>query len=130
MTDRRPDCVYGILVRGGKVFLRRTEHGWGLPGGAFPPMADHRKHELRALLWDQLGIDATKIWAQGAFEYQGPGDTQARFSGFYSVWEWEGEVANHPGAWVGQKELGDYSLPAPLRILLFSVVSTEAMRTS
>ena len=36
MTDRRPECVYGILVRDAHVFLVRQDQGLGLPGGVFP----------------------------------------------------------------------------------------------
>ncbi len=130
MTDRRPDCVYGILARDGKVFLRKLEQGWGLPGGPFPPLADHRKNELTAILWDQLGIEAEKIWAQGAFDYRNPDEAEPKFSGFYTVWEWEGDVPDKEGAWIGQAELSEFDLDPPLRILLFSVLSTETMRTS
>lgn len=130
MTDRRPDCIYAILVRDEKVFLRKLANGWGLPGGTFPPMADHRKNELRAFLWDQLGIDSRSIWAQGAFDYQAPGETSARFSGFYSVWEWDGDVPETAGAWAGQEELEQFDLCPSLRVLLFSVLSTETMRTT
>jgi hypothetical protein len=130
MTDRRPDCVYGILARDGRVFLRRLPEGWGLPGGTFPPMADHRKNELRGLLWDQLGIDAGSIWAQGAFDYRNPDEETERFSGFYTVWEWDGEVPEDAGAWVGAASLSEFDLPASLRILLLSVLSMETMRTS
>ena len=130
MTDVRPDCVYGILARGGMVFLRRLPEGWGLPGGAFPPLADHRKNELRALIWDQLGVDARSIWAQGAFEYRSPGEDSARFAGFYSVWEWDGVVPDDAGEWASAEDLSAYELDPSLRILLLSVLSTETMRTS
>jgi hypothetical protein len=130
MTDRRPDCVYAILARGHRVFLRRLPTGWGLPGGRFPPLADHRKNELRAIVWDQLGVDCSSIWAQGAFSYRNPDEDEECFSGFYSVWEWEGDVAEGSGEWVDAESLANFELPPTLRILLMSLLSTEAMRTS
>ena len=39
MSDRRPEHVYGILVRDGAVFLAGDGSGVALPGGAFPPLA-------------------------------------------------------------------------------------------
>lgn len=131
MTDRRPDCVYAILVRDGRVFLRNVEGKAGLPGGPFPPLADHRKHELSAILWDQLGIEAETIWAQGAFEYRDPADSEERFSGLYSVWEWTGDVPEDAGCWISRDELRELTaIAGPLKVLLFSVLSTEALNTS
>ena len=92
MTDRRPDCVYALLVREGRVFVRAMDGHFGLPGGVFRPMAEDRKVELKAHLWDQLGIEATAVWAQGAFEYRNPDEDREKFCGFYSVWEWTGDV--------------------------------------
>lgn len=130
MSDRRPDCVYGILVKAGRVFLRDVGGRPGLPGGTFPPMADHRKHELRALLWEQLGIDAERMWAQGAFDYQDPTEERPRFSGFYSVWEWEGDVPVAAGWWLDEAAVLSAEIPASLRVLLLSVLSTQATRTA
>ncbi|HMO96228.1 MAG TPA: hypothetical protein PKD27_08895, partial [Tepidiformaceae bacterium] len=79
MTDRRPDCVYGILIREGRVFVRAMDGGPGLPGGVFRPLAEDRKVELRAHIWDQLGIEVRAVWAQGAFDYRNPDETEQRF---------------------------------------------------
>ena len=131
MTDRRPDRVYGVLVREGTVFLRSSAGEAGLPGGVFRPMAEDRKVELRAHLRDQLGIDATNVWAQGGFDYTAPGEDRPHFSGFYSVWAWEGDIPEHAGTWVTREALaGVAGLPGPLRILLLSVLDTVAMRTT
>ena len=129
MTDRRPDCVYGLLVRDGLVFVRAMDGHFGLPGGVFRPMAEDRKVELRAHLWDQLGIEARSIWAQGAFEYRNPDAERECFCGFYSVWEWDGEVPDNAGRWMTADELAMTAIPASLRILLFSVLQTQAVRT-
>ncbi len=130
MSDRRPDCVYAILIRDSHVFLRSVGDGWTLPGGTFGRLADHRKHELIAQLWDQLGIEATAMWAQGAFDYRAPGDDRERFSGFYSVWDWDGEVPGDAGAWFTIEELPGLPLPPQLRILLTSLLSSQPMRTT
>ena len=131
MTDRRPDRVYGVLVREGAVFLRSGEGPPGLPGGVFRPLAEDRKVELRAHLLDQLGIEATNVWAQGGFDYQAPGEDRPWFSGFYSVWAWEGEIPAHAGTWVTREALpGVLGLPGTLRTLLLSVLDTVAMRTT
>jgi hypothetical protein len=129
MSDRRPDCIYGVLVREGRVFLPRVGEGVGLPGGVFRPLAEDRKVELRAHLYDQLGIDARAIWAQGAFLYRQPGEEQERFSGFYTVWEWDGAIADDAGVWVDAEALDGVAVVAPLRILLLSVLATSAVRT-
>lgn len=129
MTDRRPERVYGILVREGRVFLAATGGGLGLPGGVFRPMAEDRKVELKAHLWDQLGIEARAIWAQGAFDYQAPGEEREFFSGFYTVWDWTGEVASEAGIWAGVDSLALMPLTASLKILLTSVLNTQALRT-
>jgi hypothetical protein len=130
MTDRRPDCVYGLLVRDQRVFVRAMGGHFGLPGGVFRPMAEDRKVELRAHLWDQLSIEARAIWAQGAFEYRNPDETAEKFSGFYTVWDWDGEVAEDAGRWLNQDEIAMTALPSSLRILLFSVLQTQAVKTS
>lgn len=130
MRDDRPEKVYGILVRDGRAFLLARGGEYGLPGGEFRPMAEDRKVELQAHLLDQLGIVARTIWAQGAFDYQAPGDERAFFSGFYTVWEWEGEVPTHRGRWVGPEELAEVQLPPSLRILLLSVLTMQALRTT
>ncbi len=121
--------VYGILVREGRVFLRAAGERHGLPGGEFRPLAEDRKVELKAHLADQLGIHATKVWAQGGFDYQDAAETGAAFCGFYSVWEWEGEVPPAAGIWVDQRTIERVILPESLRILLFSVLDTVALRT-
>jgi|GEM_PF-1119020 len=130
MTDRRPERIYGILVKDGRVFLRREGDSFRLPGGLFPPLADHRKNELKALLYDQLGIIADAIWAQGAFDYQAPGEDRPYFSGFYSVWTWEGEIPPDAGQWLTKQEIMDSNLVPSLRILLYSVLETLALRTT
>ncbi|MCC7363572.1 MAG: hypothetical protein IT303_04300 [Dehalococcoidia bacterium] len=130
MTDRRPDRVYGILVRDRRAFVAAYPAGMGLPGGVFPPLADHRKNELTTLLYDQLGVWARSIWAQGAFEYQHPAEDQPWFSGFYTVWEWEGEPRPGTGQWLDEAAVLESGLPAPLRILLLSVLNTQVMRTT
>jgi hypothetical protein len=130
MHDQRPERVYGILVRDGRVFLARYAGGMGLPGGVFRPMAEDRKVEVKAHLWDQLGIEASAVWAQGAFLYRHPAEEREWFSGFYSVWEWTGEVAERAGDWVDSAGLADVpGLPPSLRILLTTVANTIAMRT-
>jgi hypothetical protein len=130
MTDRRPECVYGILVREGRGFLRDVDGGLGLPGGIFRPMAEDRKVELRAHIWDQLGVESRAVWAQGAFEYRNPDEERERFSGFYSVWEWEPEVPDGAGRWLDAEQVAASTLPASLRILLQSVIATQAVKTT
>ncbi len=130
VVDRRPDCVYGVLVREERVFLTWHEGALGLPGGAFQPMAEDRKVELRAYLTDQLGIGARSIWAQGAFDYLHPAHQAPRFSGFYTVWEWVGEPATDRGIWLDADAVIETELPAPLKILLISVLNTQAVRTT
>jgi hypothetical protein len=130
MSDRRPERVYGVLVREGQVFLARCGDGIALPGGSFPPLAGDRKEELRGHLLDQLGIVGRTIWAQGAFDYHRPGDERACFSGFYSVWEWDGEPAESAGYWLDASEVAASGLPASLKILLTSVLDAKAMRTT
>ncbi|MCS7296396.1 MAG: hypothetical protein RMK15_04600 [Chloroflexota bacterium] len=130
MRDDRPERVYGILVRQGRAFLLRRGDTYGLPGGEFRPLAEDRKVELRGHLLDQLGIVARTIWAQGAFDYQAPGEDRPRFSGFYTVWEWEGDVPADAGRWVSAAELDDVTLPTSLRILLLSVLTMQALRTT
>jgi hypothetical protein len=130
MSDGRPERVYGILVQDGAVFLAKDADGIGLPGGPFPPMADDRKAELRAHLLDQLGIVGRAIWAQGAFDYRRPGEQRAYFSGFYSVWEWDGEIGAEAGYWLQPGEIAASGLPPSLKILLASVLDAKAMRTT
>lgn len=129
MTDRKPDCVYGLLIRDGRVFVRAMDGHFGLPGGVFRPMAEDRKVELRAHLWDQLEVEARSIWAQGAFDYRNPDEDRERFSGFYSVWEWDGEIAADRGRWLSEDDIPLTALPSSLRILLLSVLQTQAVRT-
>src|SRR5512140_2425432 len=109
--DRRPDCVYGILVREGRVFLAWHEGARCLPGGVFRPLAEDRKLELKAHLFDQLGIDARAIWAQGAFEYRHPAEAETRFAGFYTVWDWANDVPAGAGTWVDAQGVTDTELP-------------------
>ena len=130
MTDRRPDRVYGIVTRDGRAFLVERDGSLTLPGGVFRPLADNRKTELKAHLFDQLGIDARNIWAQGAFDYQAPGEERAWFSGFYTVWEWAGEPPTGTGRWLTKDEVAETDgLPAALRTLLLSVLDSVPMRT-
>jgi hypothetical protein len=130
MTDRRPDCVYGILIREGRVFLRSVEGRLGLPGGVFRPLAEDRKVELRAHIWDQLAVEARAVWAQGAFDYRNPDEEVERFSGFYTVWEWEPDPAASTGAWFDSDQVSGAELPASLKILLQSVIATQAVKTT
>jgi hypothetical protein len=130
VTDVRPDRVYGILVRDGRVFLRDCGGRLGLPGGVFRPLAEDRKVELRAHIWDQLGVRATAIWAQGAFAYRDPAEQTEAFSGFYSVWDWDGDVPASAGTWLdGDAVSWHPDLSPSLRILLTTVLNTVAMRT-
>ena len=128
--DKRPDCVYGVLVRDQRVFLTWHEGALGLPGGVFQPLAEDRKVELRAYLADQLGIDARAIWAQGAFDYQHPAHAAPRFSGFYTVWEWANEIPAGVGIWLDADGVFETELPAALKILLISVLNTQAVKTT
>ncbi|WBL35288.1 hypothetical protein O0235_10910 [Tepidiforma flava] len=130
MTDRRPDRVYGILVRPGEVFLRDVGGRLGLPGGIFRPLAEDRKVELRAHLWDQLGIEASAIWAQGAFDYQDPAEDRPWFSGFYTVWQWQPDPAPGAGRWLSRDDVLAAGLSPSLRILLLSVLDTIAIKTT
>ncbi len=130
MTDRRPDCVYGILIREGRVFLRSMDGALGLPGGLFRPLAEDRKVELRAHIWDQLAIEARAVWAQGAFDYRNPDEETERFSGFYTVWEWEPDPAPQLGRWFDADQVAESTLAPSLRILLQSVIATQAVKTT
>jgi hypothetical protein len=130
MTDRRPDRVHGILVRDGRVFLTRHGDDLGLPGGVFRPLADDRKGELKAHLWDQLGIEATRVWAQGAFAYRNPDQAGEAFCGFYTVWDWDGDVPAGAGEWLDLEAVAEHALPASVKILLTSVLNTTALRTT
>jgi hypothetical protein len=128
--DTRPSRVYGVLVRDGRVFVTREGDSFALPGGVFRPLAEDRKFELRAHLQEQLGIDPTRTWAQGAFDYHHPRDERPEFSGFYTVWDWEGEVPEGRGAWLDKLDVSlSRTLPQSLRILLFSILDTVAMKT-
>ena len=100
--DSRPERVYGVLVRGGTVFLSAHDGRFGLPGGVFRPLAEDRKVELKGHLEEQLGIRATAVWAQGGFDYQHPAEGRPTFCGFYSVWEWEGDVPDSAGRWLDE----------------------------
>ena len=130
MTDRRPDRVYGILVRDGRVFVTRASGDVGLPGGVFRPMAEDRKVELKAHLWDQLQIEATRVWAQGAFLYRNPDEDRDVFSGFYTVWEWEGGVDPALGEWLDLEGVERSAFVPSVKILLTSVLNTTALRTT
>ncbi len=130
LVDRRPECVYAVLVRDGRVFLTWRDGALGLPGGVFQPLAEDRKVELRAYLADQLGIGARAIWAQGAFDYRHPAQAAKRFSGFYTVWEWTNELKPDCGIWLDAEAVIETELPAPLKILLISVLNTQAVKTT
>ncbi|MGI8927135.1 MAG: hypothetical protein ACR2HN_10900 [Tepidiformaceae bacterium] len=127
--DSRPERVYAILVRAGRVFVARYAGAEGLPGGVFRPLAEDRKVELRAHLYDQLGIDARAIWAQGAFSYRHPIEERERFSGFYTVWDWEGEVPAEAGRWLTAEAVAQADVVPSLRVLLLTVLNTVALRT-
>jgi len=130
MSDKRPERVYGVLVRDGRVFLASTGGELGLPGGVFRPLAEDRKVELRAHLAEQLGIAARNVWAQGAFGYRAPGEEAERFSGFYTVWNWDGDVAAEAGAWLDREQVQWLPSLAPsIRILLLSILDTVALKT-
>lgn len=130
MTDRRPERVYGILVRDGRVFLRSLGGELGLPGGVFRPLAEDRKVELKAHVWDQLGIEATRVWAQGAFQYRNADEQSEAFCGFYTVWDWDGEVEEALGEWMNLDGVAASHLVPSLKILLTSVLNTTALRTT
>ena len=129
MSNRRPDRVYAIIVREHRLFLAEYGGRFGLPGGIFRPLAEDTKVELAGHLAEQLGITATKIWAQGAFLYQNPDESTPFFSGFYTVWDWDGQVADEAGHWIDNRGLLEYELSPSLRILLLSVLETEAIKT-
>jgi hypothetical protein len=129
MTDRRPDRVYGIIVRDSRVFLCRYGQRFGLPGGIFRPLAEDRKAEVRGHLLDQLGIMSRAVWAQGAFIYHHPVEEIPQFSGFYTVWEWDGEIDEGAGRWFGAHDLEQANLETAMRVLLLSVMATKAVHT-
>lgn len=130
MTDRRPERVYGILRRGDHVFLRATAGGLGLPGGVFRPLAEDRKVELAGHIADQLGVRAKNIWAQGAFIYRDAAEREEAFCGFYTVWDWAGDVPAVAGRWLDRDAVADEpGLSSSLRILLLSILDTVVMKT-
>jgi len=129
MTDRRPDRVYGIVVQDGRAFLCRYGDRFGLPGGIFRPMAEDRKAEVRAHLLDQLGIMSRAVWAQGAFIYHHPAEDIPQFSGFYTVWEWDGALPEDAGEWMDADQIAQADIETALRVLLLSVVTTQAVHT-
>lgn len=129
MTDLRPDRVYGILVKDGQAFLCRYGDRLGLPGGIFRPMADDRKAEVRGHLFDQLGIMSRAVWAQGAFIYHHPAEDIPQFAGFYTVWEWDGDVPDEAGEWMDADQIAQADVETALRVLLLSVVATQAVHT-
>jgi hypothetical protein len=129
MTDRRPDRVYGIIVRDSRVFLCRYGDHFGLPGGIFRPLAEDRKAEVRGHLLDQLGIMSRAVWAQGAFIYHHPAEEIPQFSGFYTVREWDGGIPGDAGEWFGAEDLAGVNLEPALRVLLLSVMATQAVHT-
>ena len=70
-------------------------------------------------------MDAERIWAQGAFEYtrRSRGDRE-KFCGFYTVWDWSGEIPEGAGPWVDRDHISTIEgLPGSLRILLLSVLA-------
>lgn len=130
MTDRRPERVYGVLRRADSVFLRALPGGLGLPGGVFRTLAEDRKVELAGHISDQLGIVAKNIWAQGAFNYRDNSEADEAFSGFYTVWDWDGEIPPGAGSWLDRAAVeSGAGLPGSLRILLLSILDTVAMKT-
>ena len=130
MSDRRPERLYGILVRDGRVFMRLDGGRLALPGGPFPPLAEDRKAELSGHISEQLGVTVRTLWAQGAFAYAEPGAGPEAFSGFYTAWDWEGEPPAGGGAWLDAEQVQWAPGIAPsLRILLLSVLDTKAVRT-
>lgn len=130
MSDRRPECVYGLLVRDEQVFVLRTPAGRALPGGEFRPLAADRKAELAAHIHDQLGIEVRSIWGQGAFDYRHPGDDRPRFSGFYSIWEFDGDIPAGVGEWLDARAVAGSALEPRVKILLTSLLDTRAMKTT
>lgn len=129
VTDRRPDRVYGIIVQDGRAFMCHYGDRLGLPGGIFRPLAEDRKAEVRAHLLDQLGIMSRAVWAQGAFIYHHPAEDIPQFSGFYSVWDWEGGLPSDAGDWMDAEQIARADVETDLRVLLLSVVATQAVRT-
>ena len=101
----------------------------GLPGGEFRELAADRKVELTAHIYDQLGVEARSIWAQGAFDYQDATEDHPHFSGFYSVWELDGAIEARKGVWLDAAAVADAPIPTSLRVLLTSLLDTRAMRT-
>lgn len=130
MSDRRPERVYGVIIRDGRVFLASYAGQLGPPGGEFRPLAEDRKVELRAHIYDQLGIEARAVWAQGAFDYEHPADTEPHFSGFYSIWDFQGAIRDGAGEWLDAESVSRAPLDPSLRILLMSLLNTEAIRTT
>ncbi len=129
MSDDRPDRVYAIIVRDRRVFVTRHGLGYGLPGGVFRKLAEDRKVELAEHLREQLGIEPVASWAQGAFFYRHPAEDREYFSGFYSVWEYDGEIGAG-GEWLDEADIAASLMPASMRILLTSVLNTRAERTT
>ncbi|MFN0097002.1 MAG: hypothetical protein ACKVVT_19760 [Dehalococcoidia bacterium] len=129
MSNRRPERIYGIVVRDHQLLLTEHDGRFGLPGGIFRPLAEDPKVELAVHLFDQIGIRPTRIWAQGAFLYQHPSETSEAFSGFYTVWDWDGVPTDDAGHWIDKRGLLEYTLSPSLRILLLSVLETEAIKT-
>ena len=128
--DRRPDRVYGIPVQDHAVFLVRYPGGFGPAGGVFAPLAEDRKAEVQAHLVEQLGIVARRIWGQGAFDYRHPEEDREYFSGFYTIWQWDGEIPERRGAWLGQAQLASLDVVPSLKILLTSIVDMHAIQTT
>lgn len=128
--DRRPDRVYGIPVQEHAVYLVRYADGFGPAGGVFAPLAADRKAELQAHLIEQLGIVARRIWAQGAFDYRHPAEGREWFSGFYTVWQWDGDIAERRGIWLGQAQVAALDIAPSLKILLTSIIDTQAIETT
>jgi hypothetical protein len=58
-----------------------------------------------------------------------PVDGEPKFSG-YTVWEWTGELPPGAGTWLDAESLAETELPASLRILLLSVLNTQAVKTT
>lgn len=128
--DRRPDRVYGIPVHEHAVYLVRYANGFGPAGGIFAPLAEDRKAELQAHLIEQLNIVARRIWGQGAFDYRHPEEDREYFSGFYTVWQWDGDLLEGRGLWLGQAQVAALDVVPSLKILLTSIIDTQAIQTT
>ncbi|MBN9492953.1 hypothetical protein J0H33_06350 [bacterium] len=92
-------------------------------------MAEDRKAEVRAHILDQLGIMCRAVWAQGAFIYHHPIEEIPQFSGFYTVWTWDGDIPADAGEWLDAGQIAEADIEAGLRVLLLSIATTQAVDT-